>query len=112
MIKNFNFFDIYGYLIPGVVFITLLWLPYGLTLGAWPAQEWSSALIVLVVAYVVGHVVYNFSSSVLPDKFSVDSSKKLRFPSDAVLDATVPSKYSLKPAVQSKIKDRIQKVLG
>ena len=24
MIKNFNFFDIYGYLIPGVVFITTL----------------------------------------------------------------------------------------
>jgi hypothetical protein len=81
MIKNFNFYDIYGYLIPGLVVLGVFWLPFGLTTGAWPAQEWSSALIVVVLAYVVGHVLQTFTHTALPDRFDG------RFPSDKLLDA-------------------------
>ncbi|HWY20563.1 MAG TPA: hypothetical protein VNX26_05035 [Candidatus Acidoferrum sp.] len=81
MIKNFNFYDIYGYLIPGLTVLGVLWLPFGLATGAWPAQEWSSALIVIVLGYVAGHVLQTFTHIALPDRFGG------RFPSESLLDA-------------------------
>jgi hypothetical protein len=36
MIEKFNFYDVYGYLIPGLVLIGLFLVPLGL-LGRWPA---------------------------------------------------------------------------
>jgi hypothetical protein len=81
VIKNFNFYDIYGYLIPGLAVLGVFWLPFGLAAGAWPAQEWSSALIVIVLAYIVGHLLQTFTHIALPDQFGG------RYPSDTLLDA-------------------------
>ena len=50
MVEKFNFYDIYGYLLPGLVLIGLFWLPFGLILNLWPKAELSSALLVLLLA--------------------------------------------------------------
>jgi hypothetical protein len=97
MIKNFNFYDIYGYLIPGLAVLGVFRLPFGLATGAWPAHEWSSALIVVVLAYVAGYLLQTFTHIALPDRFVALPSAKpshaadrpaRRFPSDTLLDAT------------------------
>ncbi|HEV2987825.1 MAG TPA: hypothetical protein VG759_05250 [Candidatus Angelobacter sp.] len=84
MVEKFNFYDIYGYLLPGIVFATLFWLPFGLFLHKWPS-DLSAALIVVVLSYLIGHIVQSFSSKVFPsatkDKFGLE-----RFPSDLILD--------------------------
>ena len=98
MIKNFNFYDIYGYLIPGFVLMFLFWLPFGLTTGIWPAQEWSSALLILVLGYVTGHLIHSFSQSALLERFRVGGSRELRYPTEILLDKPtcgIPSEYTL-----------------
>jgi len=35
MIERFNFFDVYGYLLPGGLLMVLTWLPFGLISGRW-----------------------------------------------------------------------------
>lgn len=47
MVEKFNFYDIYGYLIPGLVLIGLLWVPIGLLWHVWPKAEVTSAILVL-----------------------------------------------------------------
>jgi hypothetical protein len=54
MIPNLNFYDIYGYLIPGLTLAIVLRLPYGLITGSWPESSWTSALIAVVIGYVLG----------------------------------------------------------
>lgn len=66
MIQRFNFYDIYGYLVPGVVLLTAFWLPFGLVLGRWPSADWSSALVGLVFAYLAGHILRTVTESALP----------------------------------------------
>jgi hypothetical protein len=82
MIKNFNFYDVYGYLIPGLAVLGVFWIPFGLATARWPAPEWSSALIVVVLGYIAGHVLQTFTHMALPDRFAG------RYPSDRLLDAT------------------------
>lgn len=85
MVEKFNFYDIYGYLLPGLVLISLAWLPFGLVFGIWPKAELGSALLALILAYVVGHFTQTLAAplfpSTKPDKFG-----NRRYPSDVMLD--------------------------
>lgn len=85
MIKNFNFYDVYGFLLPGVILIALIWLPIGLTEDKWPEAKVASALIAVIFGYIAGHVLQtiaaNFFHSTTKDKFS-----KRRYPSNVFLD--------------------------
>jgi hypothetical protein len=65
MIERFNFFDVYAYLLPGLAFLGLMWLPFGIVGGSWPSADLSSALLSLVAAYIVGHALYFPSSEAL-----------------------------------------------
>jgi hypothetical protein len=88
LVEKFNFYDIYGYLLPGIVLATVFWLPFGLFLHKWPS-DLSAALIVVVLSYLIGHIVQSFSGKVLPssikDKFGLE-----RYPSDRILDENTP----------------------
>jgi hypothetical protein len=86
MIERFNFYDVYGYFLPGLVFLTLIWLPFGLIQHFWPAKELSFAIATIVFAYVVGHLLQSLAHSALPS-VTKDSQGKPRFPSDLVLDS-------------------------
>jgi hypothetical protein len=81
MIPNLNFYDIYGYLIPGLTLAILLRLPYGLITGRWPESSWTSALIAVVIGYVLGHLIQILARNALPSR-TMDG----RYPSEALLD--------------------------
>lgn len=55
MIERFNFYDVYGYFVPGVVCLALLWLPLGIETLSWPDVSLADGVVLIVIAYVVGH---------------------------------------------------------
>ena len=63
MIKQFNFYDIYGYLLPGMLLVSLFWLPVGILTRSWPNQDVSNALFLAVGAYILGHVLQTIANS-------------------------------------------------
>lgn len=87
MVEKFNFYDIYGYLIPGLVLIGLAWLPMGLLWGQWPKQEIASAILLLLLAYILGHLIQGLSYDILPSTIT-DSEGRERYPSNVLLDTT------------------------
>lgn len=101
MIAKFNFYDVYGYFLPGLLLLTLLWLPFGMAYGRWPSGELVTALLAIPLAYVAGHILQIFAIRVFPS-----TTKLKRFPSDVILDKTNPifsSEFKTRLAV--KIKD-------
>lgn len=86
MIEKFNFYDIYGYFLPGSAFLALIWVPFGLIQHLWPAKELSSAVAAIIFAYVVGHVLRTLAHNVFPSQVK-DPLRRPRFPSDLFLDS-------------------------
>lgn len=84
MIQNFNFYDVYGYLLPGLAFLGLLWVPIGLATGRLPATEWTSAVVGIALAYITGHVLQNFARVIPSSVKSKDGT--ILFPSEVLLD--------------------------
>ncbi len=85
MIERFNFYDIYGYFIPGLVLAGMIWLPFGLIHGL-PTQDFSSTLMVILFAYVAGHLLQGFGA-MLP-LTGKDQAGHDRQHSDLLLDST------------------------
>jgi len=108
MIERLNFYDVYGYLIPGLVLVTLIWLPYGLTDGALVSIDWSSALLALVFSYIAGHLIQGLARVALPSTRK-DKNGESRYPSDILLD---DGGESLSPEVKSCLVRRIQDQFG
>jgi hypothetical protein len=104
MVEKFNFYDIYGYLLPGIAFCGLIWVPFGLLFHVWPTQELSSAILVLVLSYFVGHIIQGFAVSLFPSTSTDD-----RYPSDLLLDQGRPP---FSKEVKKKIEELSQKYFG
>jgi hypothetical protein len=85
MIERFNFYDIYGYILPGTLLLGLFWLPFGMSKGAWPTQEISTTLLLLAMAYIVGHLLQTVASVAVQSDVK-DGSGVLRAPSSVLLD--------------------------
>jgi hypothetical protein len=85
LVEKFNFYDIYGYLLPGIVLVALFWLPFGLFLHFWP-NNLSDALIIVVLSYAMGHILQSFSSQLLSSAIT-DKFGRVRQHSDLMLDA-------------------------
>lgn len=85
MSERFNFYDIYGYLLPGGLVLALLWLPFGLLLGQWPPADWGSAVLALGLAYIAGHLLYALSEAAFSSKIK-DKVGNKRLPSDLLFD--------------------------
>jgi hypothetical protein len=101
MIPNLNFYDVYGYLIPGLVLAVLFWLPHGLIGRLYPTADWSSALVAVVVGYVLGHIVQALARNTFPSK-----TMNGRLPSDALMDKDqAPLSESLKERLGQRIGD-------
>ena len=103
MIEKFNFYDIYGYFLPGLSLLGILWLPFGLVKRSWPAKDWGSAIIVLALAYVLGQFLQTFGATALKSKIAPNN----RFPSDAALDAG-----SMPETMRTKIAEIFQRRFG
>jgi len=65
MIDRFNFYDIYGYLLPGTLLLGIFWFPFGLGTGSLPAKEVSTTLLLLALGYIAGHLLQTLASVVV-----------------------------------------------
>jgi hypothetical protein len=101
VIDRFNFFDIYGYLLPGGFLLALLWLPIGLVLGKWPPADWGSAALAMALAYIGGHLLRNVAEAAFSSKIK-DPQGHPRYPSDLLLcDAALGNlKYRLEAQIR------------
>src|SRR5437899_917034 len=63
---RFNFYDLYGYLLPGLVTLGLLGLPFRLIPGFQLPTEWSATFVALVFGYVVGHILQAVATPAFP----------------------------------------------
>ena len=100
MTIKFNFYDIYGCLIPGFLLLAVLWFPFGLIEGKWPDAAFSSALVGVILAYVAGHVLQTVATNAIPSSFLGG-----RFPSSVFLDAdnrTFSNEFKTRLALQIK----------
>jgi hypothetical protein len=88
LIDKFNFYDIYGYFLPGAAFLAVLWIPFGLVRNSWPSHDWSSALIAAVFAYIVGHLMQSVATNAIPSWKAKSTDTTIRYPSEIYLDAT------------------------
>jgi hypothetical protein len=104
MISKFNFYDVYGYFLPGLVLLTLLWLPFGIIDRVWPGGELVTALIAIPFAYVVGHVLQTMAVPAFPST-GRDSQGNRRYPSDIILD---PEDNTFSPEFKEKLVNRIK----
>lgn len=105
MIKQFNFYDIYGYLLPGTLLLALFWLPFGILSNSWPNQDLSKTVFLAAAAYILGHLIQSIANSLVPSKLK-DEKMQLRFPSELYLDKT-SSKFSddFKARLRDQVKD-------
>ena len=87
MMDRFNFYDIYGFVLPGTLLIAIFWLPFGLATSSLPSSEISTTLLLLVLAYITGQLLQMFAGVVVPSKVR-DAQKNLRQRSNMMLDAT------------------------
>ncbi len=100
MIERFNFFDVYGYLIPGIVLVLGVGLPY-LTSGnvALPAGEWSLLIVGVLVAYLIGHVLQTVATTAIPSSKNL-ARERWRYPSAVMVG---PDDSSLTEAMKKRI---------
>jgi len=95
LIERFNFYDVYGNFLPGLAFLALLWLPFGITQHFWPSTAFTSAVAALAFAYILGHILQSLASTVFRSG-ARDSKGRLRYPSSFFLDpedSTFPSEF-------------------
>lgn len=110
MIKQFNFYDIYGYLLPGTVLLGLLWIPIGIASNSWPEQDLSKALFLAALSYIAGHLIQAVAQNAVPSNVMWDAdSKKWKFPSERLLDT---SEITLSEDFKSRLSDQVKKEFG
>jgi hypothetical protein len=104
VIERLNFYDVYGYLLPGVGLLAIVWLPFWIVTGYKLPAELSSALAVVFVGYVAGHAISRVSMLAFPHGHV--EGKRRRFPSDVYLDE---SDQSIAPDIKKEIISAIAK---
>lgn len=105
MIDKFNFYDIYGYFLPGAVLLLLFWLPFGLVKNTWPPSDWGSAVIAVIVSYITGHLLQMICTRVLPSKVAKGGDRP-RNPSDFLLDK---EDKELSPEFKTNLAEQVKK---
>jgi hypothetical protein len=107
MIERFNFYDIYGYLLPGTLLFGLFWLPFGLSIGKLPTSEISATLLLLVPAYIAGHLLQTVANVVVSSDVR-DRQRRLRAPSSILLDADSEFSAEFKNNLAIKVNEAFQ----
>ena len=88
----------YGYLIPGATLLGILWLPFGIINGSWPAAQLAATVFILGFSYVIGHVLRTIAAATIPSKRKWNGN--FRAPSDRILD---PDDTNLSSKVKSQL---------
>jgi hypothetical protein len=112
MIQRFNFYDVYGYLLPGLVLAALLGVPFSLAGGLAPPAHFASAALAIILGYVLGHFVQRFADAWLPWTWW-GVPRKRRLPSSNLLDPETPRLASeVKRQLAAKIQQRFHLDVG
>jgi hypothetical protein len=112
LIEKFNFYDIYGYFLPGAVLVSVLWIPLGLVRNRWPSSTWTSAIIAIAIAYIAGHLVQTIATNALPASDKKSSSNRNRGPSEILLDPKEAKDEELPRPLKDKIAVLVQNQFG
>jgi hypothetical protein len=108
VIERFNFYDIYGYLLPGCTVVGLLWLPFLFWAGRLPLETVTAGIIALGAAYVTGHILQTVVAGAMQTEIR-DSANYLRLPSDMLLDpANASFSKSLRHVLQERVREQFQ----
>lgn len=83
MIERLNFYDVYGYLLPGLVLAVVGWFPFWFVADTKLPADWSSALVGLALCYILGHLIQRLARAPFPQE---RPDKGGRLPSDYLLD--------------------------
>lgn len=77
MIERFNFYDLYGYLIPGFVWLLVLGFPFQLQFSI---GEFSAGMLTasLIIGYVVGHLLSGLARQALPSSRYLVNDQKVQ----------------------------------
>lgn len=106
MIDKFNFYDIYGYVLPGAGILAVLWLPIGLTKKTWPAADFGSAIIAAAIAYIAGHLLQMIANHALPSSVATGDDGHKRYPSDLALDPNTDLPQTVKAGIATLVKNK------
>jgi hypothetical protein len=109
LIEKFNFYDVYGYFVPGAAFLAIFWVPFGVVNNFWPSSTWSSALIAAICAYIFGHLVQNIATNAIPSWEIKSSTGQSRYPSEIFLDST---NHELPATAKKKIEELVRTQFG
>jgi hypothetical protein len=71
-------------MIPGIVFLVLIWLPFALIAQKFP-PDLLLIILGLVFGYIAGHILQGLAKAAFPAKIK-DTEGELRIPSDLLLD--------------------------
>jgi hypothetical protein len=85
LIEKFNFYDIYGYFIPGAVLLAILYGPFAFTTvrPSIPLNEFSTVILAVIASYVTGHFIQSMATNAASSKFKgIYPSIRLLNPSD------------------------------
>jgi hypothetical protein len=106
VVERLNFYDFYGYLLPGFALVILLWIPFGLVDHWLPPSEIVSGVAALAVAYFLGFLIQAIGESAYPGKVK-DSQLRLRYPSDLILDLEDGVfRREVKRTIEKRVKDQ------
>lgn len=103
MIERFNFYDLYGYLIPGIVLVIIAFVPLpiiGRDLSS-PTGEASVVIAAVVIAYLFGYFMQSMATNAIPSSFHG------QFPSTWLLDR---SNDTISPPVKQRIAANARKL--
>jgi small neutral amino acid transporter SnatA (MarC family) len=84
VLEKFNFYDVYGYLLPGCALLMLLWIPFGIAGIPLKTSDWSSLIVAGAAAYLVGQLLQTLSIGAFPE--TVHDSGRRRYHSCIMLD--------------------------
>jgi len=107
LINRFNFYDVYGYFLPGLMFLIMLGLPIVLVTGRAPQGDLASAVLAIGLAYVAGHILQTLAITAFPSSIKVGRGR--RFPSDMILDQ---DNLLFSPAFKAKVAAKIRDSYG
>lgn len=108
MIERFNFYDVYGYLIPGVVLLLCIGLPFLLSGRQPDLNEWSVLLVGVVVAYLAGHIIQTMASTAMPSSRDPER-RSWQYYSATILN---PENSGLSLATKARLQESVQSWFG
>jgi len=113
VIEKFNFYDVYGYFVPGAAFLAMLWVPLGLVRHNWPPTTWTDAIAAAVLAYIVGHLLQSVATNAVPASRLTTSSGQIRNFSETYLDPPKEPKDAVLPeGFRTKIQQLVTSQFG